>query len=114
MDRFPAASLYDRADKASLDAARDILIQRLYDGGTVKRCSIRDIFDCALNNAYTDVRYQACLDILTAAADMGCGDERISRVYDIELKCRHLIESFVDSNPDLIEEEAATMEREEC
>lgn len=111
-----AERLSDRRDDSLIDdymdEARENIIERLVQGKSVHQINAADIFECALNDErqYGDV-------IFLLAGILGLsgksGDDLLLDAHDLTERAREIIECYVDSKPEWIEERAAELAAEE-
>lgn len=104
-DRVTADLRQHDADQARLldaasfkDEARDALIEKLKNGKQVGRCDLHDLIDCELNSDRYCITRDELAHLLTA--DSG------ERAALADQCIQGLIERYLDTHPDLIEEEA--------
>lgn len=109
-----AERLSDRHDDLPVDdyksQAREELIERLlFEGQTVGRFHFTDILDAELDSSWhstlDDLQAQL-LSIIAYARDEHCHCERRSA---LEKWMHGMVERFIDSRPDLIEDRAAEL-----
>ena len=87
------------AEAAFTQEAKDSLTEKLKDGKRVGRCDLHDLLDCELNSERYRIVRDDLMQILTAQND--------SRPHLADRFIEGLIERYLDSNPELVEEEVA-------
>jgi hypothetical protein len=92
------------SDKADVAQAIEALTDRLKAGKQVGRCTLRDLIDGEANNADRYVILISDFEelLLAAHGEHGAKADRITE---------GLIERYLDSHPELVEEEAAAIEQ---
>lgn len=95
-------SIYDSAEKLMKhfgEQAREALIEKLKDGKKVGRCDLLDVLDCELNGERYRITLQEIFGLLM-------GETGKTRDYQADQIIQGICERYVDSHPDLVEEEA--------
>ena len=87
------------AEAAFTQEAKDSLTEKLKDGKRVGRCDLHDLLDCELNSERYRIVRDDLMQILTAQND--------SRPHLADQFIEGLIERYLDSNPELVADEAA-------
>lgn len=102
--------LFDVADYR--EDARESLIERLVAGRTVHALTARDVFDCALND---EAQQPDVFELIQAllALDGRAGADLSLHAHDLVAKARRVIERFVDTKPEWIDERAAELRAED-
>ena len=87
------------AEQAFTQEAKDSLTEKLKDGKRVGRCDLHDLLDCELNSERYRIVRDDLMQILTAQND--------SRPHLADQFIEGMIDRYLDSNPELVEEEVA-------
>jgi hypothetical protein len=103
----PDRNLHDQADGQLRQDAIDNLTRKLEEGDQVGRCTFRDLIDSELNG---DRAHLLLDDLDTLIRGEGGNDTRDGFASRLMSK---LIERYLLNHPDLIEEEAATIEAQD-
>lgn len=96
-----AGPMHDRAD---LEAARQHLTERLHEGKTVGRCTLRDLIDADLNGPRAGFAAIEITNLLLA--DSG------ARAAMADTYIEGVIERHLETNEDLVAETAAELAAE--
>lgn len=103
-------TLYDRADKAMLEQARDDLSEKLREGEKVGGLDLWALIESEVNN---NDRWRIFLDEITTVLGAEQMDAHL-RAGEANKVRDGLIERYLDSHPELIEERAAEILAEEA